>query len=672
MVVRPAAAALSALMLSVACPALSETMTVSFDPAAPVLTDGWNFGATTEQKASSSTQPGGRKFSPKKGASQEIESPSLPWAVRTVVLSAWGSGINSGNASRVTVFGRSDAQEAWTEIFSCTGLANTVAENEKRLSFTVSNDVVCTALKIAYTKDIGNFVLSSVVLSDEEPPKEAADDAPLATLDAPSNVRVGRLSDGNVRLSWTRPDEATNVRVRVLFLDASGGLAALDDDAFLFRETFAAAPATNSTVKIDRDDKLLLYTDGGPDRWDVGASSLVLLSSDAGAVRIGTTEKPGALVSKPLDCAGEGLSLVVRAKHGNGQENSGVLLNAAILAAGGATNLLGRVTLPGVYSEKAFPLTASLVASDSLLLLSEISSPKDGRIVLDEIALVRGYEGESVATNEFLCLDVADETVCDVALAEGRAYLVALAAESADGQEAWTEPLLLEASSLDAWQDRVLSLDAKGRLDARFPLEELTAASASGKIDVSSSAFRFLINDVDQTTLSGNKDIEKVTSVGVYVCTNVFSRDWIVLVPPAAETKADCEEAEMRVSVETKAFAPRRLVLSGTFAQLKARNEATRDLLFQWRFESPDGTLGAWTDFGAFSSSSTSSDQDPTLSETVQSVSAEAFLNVPVSSRLDVRVLNRKLKDQKDPPLGFCDFRLFVESRKKPLCLIVQ
>lgn len=53
----------------------ASTWTVSFDPAGPVSTNGWNLGTTTPQTTRSSTQPGGRKFEPAQGATAMIRPP---------------------------------------------------------------------------------------------------------------------------------------------------------------------------------------------------------------------------------------------------------------------------------------------------------------------------------------------------------------------------------------------------------------------------------------------------------------------------------------------------------------------------------------------------------------------------------------------------------------------
>ena len=75
----------------------ASTWTVSFDPAGPVSTNGWNLGKTTPQATKSSTQPGGRKFEPTQGATAMIESPLLTADIRSIAWSAWGNSLNAAS-----------------------------------------------------------------------------------------------------------------------------------------------------------------------------------------------------------------------------------------------------------------------------------------------------------------------------------------------------------------------------------------------------------------------------------------------------------------------------------------------------------------------------------------------------------------------------------------------
>ena len=131
----------------------ASTWIVSFDPDNPVNTNGWAWGETTAQTNTASTKPGGRKFDPSKaGDTITIESPLHSAQIRSVALSAWGNNINAGNTSRVDVVGRTAAGMPYTNLFSRTGLANTLVENEKYDRFDVPDDFDCRQVQISYTK----------------------------------------------------------------------------------------------------------------------------------------------------------------------------------------------------------------------------------------------------------------------------------------------------------------------------------------------------------------------------------------------------------------------------------------------------------------------------------------------------------------------------------------
>ncbi len=499
-----------------------------------------------------------------------------------------------------------------------------------------------------------------------------------AKADAPTNFRAGVLPDGRVRLGWTSPGGATNVRLRVWSVARRGGLADAEEGDVLWRETFAGAPATNSVVKVDGDEKLDRYTDGGAGSWDLQKSAQVSLSPDASSVKIGTGDSPGALVSRPLGVSGEGLSLVVTAKRGSGSENSGVVLRAALLSdSGRSTNEIGTAAMAREFAECAFAVPGTLAGDESLLLRSEIASPKDGRIILDDVALVRAYVPAVASTNEVALVDLGEEAdEYELDAADAVRYAALCAQDASGGTSDWTETLVLDPAAIGIWYDHHLTL-GRGGVSAKFDLAAIYDAKKT-KLDVAHEPFRFLVDGVEQLHISNNKDVAKVTSVGVYACTNVFGRDWIVVVPRAAERKSDVKEAEMRVAIETAASVARKVAISGTFAQLAASNNVERALLFQWRWIAEGFGESEWTPFGSYATRYTSADVSPALSATVEGVAAEASLRradgtpIPRGARVEVRVLSQRGEGQKEAPLGFCDFGVQAESAGRAFTIVVR
>ena len=700
-----------ALASGLAASAVSAaTFTVDFNPDSPAHTNGWDFGTTVTNGTKSGTQPGGRKFAPGKANSASIESPLYPSSISSVALSAWGSGINSGNTSKLEVFGRATTSDDYQHLFTRISLANTLAGNEPYDKFTITDDLVptdfvCHQLKITYTQDIGSWTLATVTLTDDSASdggETEGDDSDGdtggdgetddgATLAAPGDVRAGLLPDGRIRLGWTTPDGATNVTLRLWTLATEGGLAESEADDILWRETFVSAPATNSSVAVSDDEKFALYTDKKSDGWDIGHCVKVSLAPDAGAVKIGTGEKFGALVSKALDLSAENLTLVVTAKHYG--DNPNVILRTASLAADGSsadgsseavvTNELGQTTLTADFAEYAFPIKRSPTGNAALLIESLRGTSDKGRVILDDIALVRSYTSVQTVTNEVASLDLgADDDEHELDAADGVVRYVALCAQDATGaSSAWTETLTLDPDTLGEWKDRHLTLNSRGKVAMTLDWTALPAAT-DAKLDVSDSPFRFLIDGAERLEISRNKDVTKSFSVGVYVCTNVFERDWIVLTPYSAETKADVRTAEMRVAIETGEFAVRRLAISGMFAQLGASNTDERALEFQWRCLVTDAatkvvTATDWQAFNGTSGFATTytaadvaedADFGAKLRETITNVTAEATLRLPdgtrpkAGARIEVSILNRRGIDQKEAPLGFREVSISAES----------
>jgi hypothetical protein len=946
--------------------AFASTIVVDFNPAAPANTNGWNFGETTANDTAASTKKGGRKFDPAKGESFSIESPVNVGRILSVALSAWGNGINTGNTSKLEIFGRASENDEYQLLFSRTTLANKASENEKADKVSIVAEVDCHQIKISYTKDIGSWVLSTVTIIDDTIAAETPTDVQIISTDAeqksatvgwnladglttseyqtftttttggfsdlkslwretfdkipaladtstkmsdskmsefglenweheiayqtknagaivvgwkaktggilqegfivtpplglnlssghelvvrakkeettsggnlpiykisgnetnliqeveitsaladyvislpeisasdkllfhsstvtnvtnrktliddiaiceagvfkpetistndfseiqtittnavslvvpggntnlyfqvrtkydgkesewsdpilvslssdgtgdgktdegdgekesggesggdtggetakitaPENPRVGSLPDGKFRIGWETPDAATNVHLRIWTLSQVGGISESSTGDILWCETFAGAPATNTAVRIDNENKFDLYTDKKSDGWNVSHCVQVWISPEEKSVRIGTSDKPGALESNSLNLNEDNLTLVVKAKRGTGEKNSGVVLHAAVLSNSGmTTNEIGTAAMTENYSEYSFAISDALIGMEKLLLTSEIASPKDGRIILDDIFLVKNYTPVTTVTNEFISADFSDEEEYDFSPEPNTIYYAALCAQDANGETSeWTETLVLDPEKIEIWKDHHLTLDNHGKASATLDISKIYDAKKT-ELDVSDEPFRFLIDDAERLEITNNKNVEKVKSYGIYVCTNIFERDWIVLVPKSAETKGVAKTAEMRVAIETETFAARKISITGTFAQLDTKNTATNALLFQWRWIPKEGEETDWIDFGSYETQYVASDTSPDLEETIETVTAEAMLRLPeertwapVGARIEVRVLNQKFKDQKVALMGFRDFTISAEKPPSALIIIIQ
>lgn len=569
------------------------------------------------------------------------------------------------------------AYQPETVVTNAATAATAVSDNTAEV--TVPDDGANLWLEVCATYDgedsdwMKPFIVTLSDSSDDGDDSDGDSGSNATGLDAPGNVRAGTLSDGNVRLGWTTPDGATNVQLRVWTLSSSGGLAAAKNDDILWRESFTNAPAANGNVVINNDDKFDLYADNGSAGWDASRCVQVALASEASAVKIGTTKNPGAIVSKPLAASGDGLSLVVTAKRGSGMDNSGVVLRPSLLSDAVTTNTLGQTTLSAEFAEYAFSISSPLTGTESLLLESVIGTPKDGRIIIDDIALVRGYSPISTTTNEVASVDLGASEEYDIAAAsDGVVRYAALRAQDASGATSeWTPPLALDPSALGEWKPRYLTPDHHGEVDATLDWTSLPVTTET-KLDVSDSPFRFLLDGNEQLTISRAKDATTSFSAGVYICTNVFARDWLVLMPYSTKYASVIKTAEMRVAIESGEFALRKVSVSGEFAQLGASNNVERTLLFQWRTIAGDGAATEWHDFGEYKTTYTAADAPSDLSGTVTNIMAEASPRASAGARVEVRVLSERQKDQKIAPLGFRDFRIRAESASRAILFIVR
>ena len=498
-------------------------------------------------------------------------------------------------------------------------------------------------------------------------PSGGAGETPDGSLAPPSGVRAGRLPDGSVRLGWSMPADATNVRLRVWSCSVSGGLAEAEATDILWRETFAAAPATNSTVKLNTAKKWELYSDLGTNGWAWEACSAVYLAPEAGAVQVGKTDGAGTLATRALGFSGNGLTLVATARRRT--TSSGTDLRAALVSQTGKTNWTGSATVGDVFSECAFPLDVPLAADDALVLSSPTGG-SDRRLLLSDVAFVRGYAPVAVSTNELLAVDLGARTTYDLPAADGGGVrLLALSAQGPDGRaSAWTSPLALDPAALGPWREREVALHG-GTATAAF---DPALPASSNQLAVLDSPFRFLL-DGEEVEALPCRDATKQLNAGIYVCTNVLEADWIVLVPGSPPSQSAVREAEMRLSVATGAFAAQRVEIEGVFAQLNATNSLEKALALQWRVRAPDGTAGDWTDCGRFASTYTTADVQPDLAGTVRRVTGAADLRAPAGARVEARIHCAKAyKSGREAPLGFRAVRVCVLGEGRNFMLVVH
>ncbi len=483
----------------------------------------------------------------------------------------------------------------------------------------------------------------------------------------PTALRVGRLTNGIIRVGWNPPSGAASVRLRIWSVAQSGGLADVTGTDVLWRETFAAAPATNSTIRLSNPDKWKLYSDLGPSGWETD-NPVAYLSTDAGAIRIGNSERSGAIVTQPLDALGDNLTLAFSARrHKEAARGS---LCAAIVSAAGTTNWTAQTSLRETYGEYSEPIRTRLSTGDRLVLAS-MNTSKEARVFLSDVAILRTYAPASVQTNECLAIELTgDRTALDLPTLGIGTHCLALAAQDADGQTSdWSDPLPLDANALGPWRERQIEMPREEVFATLTPDDLLTTEDG---LDVSDSPFQFVLEGRERTALP-YKDTTKQINVGLYICTNVFARDWIVLVPGAPKNHSDIRDAELRLRIKTGDFAARRIELSALCAQLGATNRTEKSLAFQWRACAPDGTVSDWSTLQEFKSRYTAADATPDLAATMTHMAGGTNLQASAGTTLEARVHCRKIHESgREAPLGFRDFTVCVSGTGRKFLFLVR
>ena len=671
----------------------AATFTIDFNPDAPANTNGWDLSQSTAQ----TTTLVGRKLLPSdKGNTLSIESPVYKDQITNISLLYKSLNVRTDNTSVLAIAGRTSKTSDYQDIYILTGVSGSKTTLSADEIATALKTFECHQIKISYTKDSGSLVVSTVTITDdrESETTEAGEIIENATGDgeteddgggtsdgdskggetkitSPTGVRAGLLPDDKIRLGWTTPDAATNVTLRVWTQTTSGGLSAITDSDILWRETFANATTSTGNVNIDSKEKFDLYTDKSDSLWDVDHCVALSLTTNPATIKIGSTAKDGALVTKAVSVIEEGLALVVTARYYQSSQNA--YLRAAIISSdAGRTNGIGQTTLSSEFAQYSFPITNSLDGTESLLIESVKNSNEDRRIIIDDIALVKNYTPVTVTTNEVVRANLGDEIDEYELDAADVVRYAAFCAQDATGETSeWTTPLTLDPATLEEWKDHHLTLDSHGKAEAKLDIANLHDAT-DDKYDVANEPFRFLVGGTELLTISKRKDVRVSFSKGIYVCTNVFGNSWITIIPKSAETKSDVQEAEVRVAIESGEFSVRQISLAGTFAQLNVSNNVERSLLFQRRWITKEGATTAWTTFDTFKTHYTSSDAAPDLASTVSNVNVTAKFRAPAGARVEVRIVNKKGEGQKEAPIGFRDLVLQAESAPRAIIVIIR
>ena len=205
----------------------------------------------------------------------------------------------------------------------------------------------------------------------------------------------------------------------------------------------------------------------------------VFATASAGVVRIGTSSKHGWLASPGLSVYGEG-PLTLRFTAYRYNKDSGVAMPIYIVS-GTTTNDLASVSLTTNSVVYHVPLPA-LAAGDRILFHST-TNKVDGRVSLDDVAIVQGYdEGHEEAAYIVDGLDVGGATSCELTGLPSEPVLFAVEAYGRRGAaSAKSEPVEVDLANPErvAVLNACLmsSLSGKIYLQGFDPLADITSTT---------------------------------------------------------------------------------------------------------------------------------------------------------------------------------------------------
>jgi len=219
-----------------------------------------------------------------------------------------------------------------------------------------------------------------------------------ATLEAPTAVTItNNITGTSFGARWAAVAEATGYRVSVW----TNVLVGVSEGTDLWFEGFPGSPTTGSNTKGFEEG---FAQNSG---WE---SSNVFATASDGVVRIGSSSQKGWLATPPLTSFSAS-PLTLRFKAWRFNKDAGVDMPIRIIS-GPDTNELAVVALTTDSTVYHVSLP-SLAADDRLVFHSTTNKADDGRVCLDDVAIVGGYsEGHEEPAYLVEDRDVGNTTSC--------------------------------------------------------------------------------------------------------------------------------------------------------------------------------------------------------------------------------------------------------------------
>ena len=255
----------------------------------------------------------------------------------------------------------------------------------------------------------------------------------LSRLPPPEGLTLTNLVDGAFAAVWQPVEDAVGYRLAIFSNHVEGAVAGTP----VFAESFDGVPGKGSVTAIDADTfDALTDTHAG---WRVH-TCYHAASPLSGVVQIGSSAALGHLaLPLPPDCAGAGRTLQLAARR---YAAAGRDMPVTLVSADGATtNAVGSVALTESAGVHHIPLPP-LTAGDVLCLHSTTNKianrEADGRVLLDAVAILDGYDPGRTETVSLAAVDVAGTAFATNGLPPfvGSVAVVALAAHPADDSDA--------------------------------------------------------------------------------------------------------------------------------------------------------------------------------------------------------------------------------------------
>ena len=325
-------------------------------------------------------------------------------------------------------------------------------------------------LSVSYSQDT-----FTIVPSGGAQPLSFTAEYTISKLPPPAWVNVTNIIDGAFDVFWPPVEDAVGYRMTIFSNHVEGAA----DGTQLFHETFDSIPGKGSVTAIDAATfDGLTDTHAG---WRI-QTCYHAVEPASGRVQIGSSSAFGWMtLPVPQNCLGAGRTLRLAAGRFT---NAGRDMPVSVISdAGSTTNAIGSIALGESIAEHHIALP-ELKAGDMIYLHSTTNKAtnkdKDGRVLLDDVAILEGYDPGRTISECYASFDTADTAFSTNGFPPfaGTVAVTALSANRADDSDAAEAALdLAHPPAMPILRAFPLSVCTNGTYAADFSaLSNVTAA----------------------------------------------------------------------------------------------------------------------------------------------------------------------------------------------------